>query len=204
MELRKGTTLTTPKGEKAAVVDRDLIDPTAGEVTHIVVRKGFLFREDRVIPVDLLAQSSRGNITVLASSESLENFPLFEEAYYISPDRDKLPARWESVSENPLVYYPPAMIVGAIIKHVNRNIPEDHIAISSDTRVTTSNGVYAGHVQKTFTDSNDRVTHILIAKGIIFSTERLIPLNWVRWIDDKELRLTVPTEIVESVPEYRE
>jgi uncharacterized protein YrrD len=181
-----------------------VIDPTTDKVTHILVRQGFLFSEDRVIPVDLLAQIGDGSIAVIRLSESLEEFPVFEETYYISPHRDKLPAKWEMVSHNPLLYYPPAIGAGVMVKHVNRNIPEDAIAISKDTRVTTSDGAHAGHVEKTFTDSSRNVTHILIARGIIFHTERLIPIGWVRWLDDNELRLTVPTEIVESVPEYNE
>ena len=212
MEIKVGTTVKSTDGEKIGTIDRVVIDPTRDEVTHIVVRKGFLFTEDRVIPVNMLAQTGGGTIVVITTAERLENFPLFEETYFISPDTDKLPLELEGASPSPLLYYPPAgalgnplyaaVLTGAMTEHVNRNIPKHNVAISSDTRITTSDGEDAGHIEKTITDDDGNITHLLISKGMIFHTERLIPIYWVYWVSDDELRLSVPTEVVESVPEF--
>ena len=57
------TNIYNQNGDKVGSIDRLVIDPRTNEVTHIVVRKGFLFTKDKVIPYpcSLPGRSKRPN-----------------------------------------------------------------------------------------------------------------------------------------------
>jgi sporulation protein YlmC with PRC-barrel domain len=50
MRIKEGDRVETYNGEKVGTVSRVVIDPRNKEITNIVVGKGFLFKEDRVLP----------------------------------------------------------------------------------------------------------------------------------------------------------
>jgi sporulation protein YlmC with PRC-barrel domain len=53
MRIKEGDRVETYHGEKVGTVSRVVIDPRNKEITNIVVGKGFLFKEDRVLPAAL-------------------------------------------------------------------------------------------------------------------------------------------------------
>ena len=212
MEFKEGTKVKMANGDTVGTVDRIVIDPVSDEVTHIVVRKGFLFTEDRVIPIEDLSWADDETVLLSGSVEDFESFPLYEETYYVSPTGEYTTAPWSTWDITPLYYYPPAGMgfypyspiahnEPKVAQHT-RNVPDDTVVISKGTTVTTRDGENAGHVEETFTNSEGQVTHILISKGLFFTTERLVPVHWVRWTSDDEIRLNVPNEVVENLPEF--
>lgn len=225
MKFKEGMSVKTVDGDKVGNIDHIVVDPTTNEVTHIVVRKGFIFTEDRVVPVSSLRGADDDTVVLDWDVKNLDQFPNYKEDYYVSPDgeyHDDLPMEWGGWAGAPLFYYPPVGMepnyqsgigyagpaVGVTpnaqgVKREVRNIPNESVAISKGTDVTTSDGQHAGHVEQAFTDSNGTVTHILVSKGAIFAKERLIPIRWVRRMSDSEIRLSVRDEIVNDLPEYK-
>jgi uncharacterized protein YrrD len=63
MELKEGATVKTNDGQKVGTIDRIVVDPATNEVTHIVIEKGFLFTEDRILPVATFIMA--GDVVVL-------------------------------------------------------------------------------------------------------------------------------------------
>jgi uncharacterized protein YrrD len=225
MKFKEGTSVKTVGGNKVGSIDHIVVDPTTNEVTHIVVRKGFIFTEDRVVPVSSLRGADDNTVILDWDVENLDQFPNYKDSYYVSPDgeySDEMPPQWGDWGGAPLFYYPPVGMepnyqsgvgyagaaVGTVpdgegVKREVRNVPDESVSISKGTTVTTSDGEHAGHVEQAFTDSNGTVTHILVSKGVIFAKERLIPIRWVRRMNDSEIRLSVREEIVKDLPEYK-
>ncbi|GAB1420042.1 hypothetical protein MASR2M15_01170 [Anaerolineales bacterium] len=221
MKFQKGTAVKTANGDKVGTIDQIVIDPATNEVTHIVVKKGFLFTEDRVIPIESLHNTDTNTVTLNRSVNNLEEYPLYEEKHYFplpTEDPSSSPRADDGVS-GPLYYYPPVGVepytntglaypavtgvyASNAVERDVRNIPADNIVVNQGTSITTSDGKHAGDVQQIFTNSNGRITHILISKGFLFPEERLIPITWVRRMNDTELQLSVPIEIVQDLPEH--
>ena len=86
MEFKEGADVYTSKGEKAADIDRVVIDPLTDEITHLVVRKEFLFPEDRVVSTDLVHSATEDRV-ILKDVEDIEALPVFEQVHYIRLDR---------------------------------------------------------------------------------------------------------------------
>lgn len=219
MKFKEGTAVKTMGGDKVGNIDHIVLDPTTDKVTHIVVKKGFLFAEDRVVPVNVLRQADEDYVILDMTTDEFEALPQYEETHYIQPNRDYRPhdsteADWET--KRPLFFYaaPHTGVypyhlgpVGGVnpdpqIRETVRNVPDRTISIDAGTKVRSIDGEHAGDIKQTFTDENGHITHILISKGFIFKTERLIPVHWLDQMSDDEIQLHVRTEVVEDLPEY--
>lgn len=113
MQFKQNSTVKNANGETVGRINHFVIDPRSNEITHLVVEKGFLFMEDRVIPIQSVA-SAEGDEVRLAPGRGneQEEFPLFESSYYIRPgeystEPDLYP------SQSAYYYYPPVPGMGS-------------------------------------------------------------------------------------------
>lgn len=210
MQFKEGTTIKTSDGEKVGEVARLVIDPVLQDVTHVIVEKGFLFKQDHVIPIELFEEITDEQLQLKAVVDELEDFPEYQEDYYVAPKgyQDMPYVDW---SMEPLLYYPPVRQESFVDTDVDsphgeertsRNIPEGNIVVREGTKVFTLEDEHAGDVEKIFTDNQGKITHILLSKGFLFKTERLIPVGWVRQLRDDEIKLYVRSEVIEDLPDY--
>jgi sporulation protein YlmC with PRC-barrel domain len=210
MQFRDGTTVFTSDGRDAGELDRVVIDPETREVTAIIVRKGLLFTEDKVIPISLIAEATDERITLREDAGDLDRLPLFEEAHYV-------PAPGDDLMAAPLYWYPPYPSAGTTWWgfpnylgyppypiETERNIPEGQIALQEGARVVDSNGDTVGEVKQVMTDAlADRVTHLLIVRGGLLNYEqKLVPCTWVRQIEEDKVQLRVSSEFLDTLREY--
>jgi uncharacterized protein YrrD len=113
MQFKQNSTVRSASGETLGRVSHFVIDPRTNEITHLVVEKGFLFMEDRVIPIQSVATAD-GDVIQLAPGRGneAEDFPLFESSYYVRPgeystEPDLYP------SQSAYYYYPPVPGMGS-------------------------------------------------------------------------------------------
>jgi len=217
MEFKQGTQVYTSDGKCVGSVDRVVLHPKTKEVTHIVVRKGFLFTEDKIIPQTLIASANDERVTLGGTDSDINSLLPFEETHYLPLDDTEAaiadyPLGWAS----PYYWHEP---LGDEIPYSNfeaghhhpyrseteQNIPEDTIALKEGARVVTANGQDIGSIRRIFTNSeNNRVTHFLIAEGLIFKEQKLIPVSWIREIQQDKILLNVGVAILNQLPEYKE
>ena len=86
MLFKKGVDVFSSDNEKIGTLDRVVMDPKTKEVTHIIVREGFLFTEDKVVPMDLIGSVTDERISLQGSKEHLDELPEYEETHYIPRD----------------------------------------------------------------------------------------------------------------------
>ena len=216
MQFKEGAKVFTADGERVGTIDRVVLEPDTKEVTHIVVQKGFLFTEDKVVPMSLVGPATQDRVTLREDAGDLEKLPDFREAHYVPADREPEPqpvpgaAHWA----RSLYLYPP---VGAwwatssfadydrpqYVVKTETNIPEGTVALEEGARVISSDGEHVGDVERIFTDPlEDRATHLLISEGLILKEKRLIPTGWMTSVLEDEVHLSVKSEFVENLPEY--
>src|SRR5690606_28706284 len=83
MQIREGVQVFTDDGDRVGVVDRVVVDPASKDVTHLVVRKGVLFIEDKVIPMDKVHIVLEDRVTLREDVGDLNELPDFEESYFV-------------------------------------------------------------------------------------------------------------------------
>jgi maltose alpha-D-glucosyltransferase/alpha-amylase len=202
MEFKRDTEVLTADGEKVGVIDRFVIDPRTKEVTHLVVKKGFLFPEDKVVPVDLIAFATEDQVKLKAVEGELE-LPVFEETYYTrvgAADR--------------LYHYAPVGVAWwgypGYLTHqdyavaTRQNIPQQTVAIEEGAKVVSADSEHVGNVQRVFMDEDTvRATHLVISSGMFLTTEKLIPTSWIETITEDEIFLAVDSEVLKGLPEFK-
>ncbi len=90
MQFKQGTKVYTSDGKDVGSVDRVVLHPKTKEVTHIVIRKGFLFSEDKIIPLALIDSTTDDRVTLRGIASDLDTLLPFEETHYIPLDKGEI------------------------------------------------------------------------------------------------------------------
>lgn len=213
MQFKQDASVYSADGEKVGQIERVVIDPDSREITHVIVRRGALFTEDRVIPVELVATTSEDQATLRADAGDLGELPYFEVNQYVNLDQEEIdhadypadfapPLYWYPSGGAPPIGYPGYPGQPHIIK-TERNIPDDTVAVGEGAEVISAEGERVGEVEKILTDPDDNVvTHFVISKGVLFEEHKLVPVAWVDKVEETKIHLSVGSGLLEDLPEY--
>ena len=217
IELKEGMSVVTPSGEEVGRINRFILDPATNEVTHVVIQKGWLLPEDKVVPFHMI--DSDEDRVVLSEAIDFDELPSFEETYFVRADDDienMGPARDPVYRYTPGYYwYPihPGLGYAGLGPGYNvlppmetkRNIPEHTVALKEGTDVISSDGEHVGDVERLFVEpDSSQTTHFLISQGLLFKDRKLVPIDWVTSIEEDKVHLAVPSRLLERLPAYQE
>jgi len=228
MELREGVEVFTAGDEQVGKVSGFILDPATNEVTHIVVQKGWLLPEDKVIPFEMVSSATEDKVVLNEELVSFDELPAFEEAHYIRPrDADvSQPERVSSLEETTqdraaerdvshgrtsgYYWYPPHGYIGYPVGYYGwppmetvRNIPEDTIPLKEGTDVISSDGEHIGDVERLFVEpASNKATHFVISQGVFFKDHKLVPAHWVKSVGEDKVHLSVTAQLLEQLPSY--
>jgi len=218
MFFAENAEVRTPEGQKVGRLDRVVVDPDSKKMTHLVVRKGFLFTKDKVVPLDEIESTSEERIVLKAQRDDPDDFPDFEEIHFV-PVRDDGTSSYEDrrPASKLAWYYPvpsaawwrlemgsyPGFQRPPYVRRTDRNIPEGTIPLEEGAGVISKDGEHVGDVERVFTDQDEqRVTHLLISKGLISKSWKLIPSMWINTVSERQVRLSIDSLFVEHLPEH--
>ncbi len=214
MQFNQGAGVFTADDKEAGRIDRVVIDPKTKQVTHIVIRKGFLFTEDKVVPVSLIAAGVKGRITLRLEPDKLAQLPDFQETHYIILNEEEL-SRGDQrhlLGLAPALYWYPPYAEPVLspnmqlpyVAETETNIPEGTVAVKEGAQVITRDSKHIGNVEQVLTSpATNRVTHFLISKGLLLKEQKMVPIEWVDSFGEDKLRLAVGSRIIEQLPAYQ-
>lgn len=219
MELKEGTSVFTTGGEEVGQINRVILDPATNEVTHVVVQKGWLFTEDKVVPIDMVGSATEDKVLLQENAGEFDKLPAFEETHYIGLGEEEYrPGTNLPVSGRyaPAYYwYPPSGYIGypgygpgfygGRPMVTTRNIPEDTIPIREGTDVMSADDEHVGEVERIFMDADsNQATHFVISQGLLFKDRKLVPTYWVTSVDEDKVHLSVNSRLLERLPSYED
>jgi uncharacterized protein YrrD len=219
MRFTENAAVLAANGDKVGEIERVVIDPKTCQVTHIVVRKGFLFKEDKVVPVDLVASAVEDTVALRPDAGDLQTLPDFEEERLVIVDERELARHGVEGRSypSPGYWYPPfgaapmrALKAGGssgqtkpVRTITERNLPERTIALEEGAEVVTADGEHVGDIEQVLTDPGaDRVTHFIIKEGLLLKERKLIPTQWVSRLTEDRVKLAVGSDLLGRLPEY--
>ena len=196
-------------GENIGELKRVVLDPQTSQVSHLVIEKGVLIKENKVVPVDLVQDEAKDRVSLKVTAEELEDFPHFSQTHFVLSqewnERQDLEAyhyatsyHWWS-SAGGLGYTAPRL------QHKRLgNIPDDAVALKEGARVITPNGENVGFLNSVITDSeNHEITHVVVSGGGFSPEKKLVPIFWVEKIADNEIDLLIREKYFNNLPEYK-
>lgn len=208
MQFKEGTTVYTAEGEKLGNIERFVLDPRERKIIGLIVRKGFFFPEDKVIPVEHVLQATEDRVT-LEPTATPQDFPPFEETHYVAPD--EVEAREaEDVRNTTAVYYFPPLQTSAWygsgyiapqVEVKTRNVPDDAVALNEGAKVMSRDGKHVGDVKRIYTNPRtDEITHLAVTKGLFFKEEKVLPAMWVNSVMESHVQLAVGSHTLKKLP----
>ncbi len=216
MELKEGTSVFTQSGEEVGKINRFVLDPATNEVTHIVVQKGWLLPEDKVVPIAMITSATEERVVLNQGIKDLDQLPPFEETHFVELTAGDVPPPDSSTRRYAPAYYwyPPSGYMGYPAfgpgyygwppLETTRNIPADTVPLKEGADVISSDGKHVGDVERLFVDTeSNKATHFLISEGLLFKDRKLIPAHWIRSVEENKVHLAVPSRLLERLPEYQ-
>jgi uncharacterized protein YrrD len=218
MQLKENAVVMTSSGQEVGRIDRVVIDPKSKELTHFVVKKGFLFTKDKVIAIDDIESATDERVLLKEGRQDPDDFPDFEETHYVPLRNGGTAADHGSGGRDPLAwYYPlpggawwrtrnftyPGMSKPSYVRRTDTNIPKGTVALEEGAKVLSADGEHVGDIEKVFADDEEqRVTHLVISQGLVSKSRRLIPSMWVESVSEEIVRLSVGERFIEALPQY--
>lgn len=217
MKLKNNADVYTQDGEKAGEIARVVIDPDTYEITHLIVEKGFLFTENKVVPINLVSTTSEERVDLRLKEDELDQLHNLVETQFIPADTTR--AYRQSIRDipHPIYWYPPSGTVWwtqggypgyAIPPYVARReqqIPEGMVALEEGAKVISRDGEHIGDVEQVLTDpETNYATHLVIAEGFLLKEHKMVPTLWIKEVQADEIRLSISADLFEQVPTYEE
>lgn len=193
MELKNGTSVMTIDGKDAGSLHRVVIKPETNEITHVVVQKGLITTEDKVIPIVKVASTSNDKISLTCTSDELKEMSPLEINDYGSDSEGQVFDRLGGG----MYTAPPA--AHNVLREKARTIPDDLVALKEGAPVISQDGRHVGNIEKVFAESG-KVTHFIASQGILLKTRKAIPIEWVQTLSDEEVKLTVAANQLDDLP----
>lgn len=203
MDIRFESPVFSKDGQKVGELREVVVDPISREVTHLVVRQGLLFSDDRMLSMSEVAEADDQRITLTRNAAELEEQSgVFDEASYatVPGTESDLPQRIWTQPLGHASIIPPGFRPGDLSP--DPPIPMEDVSLLQNSPVQCPDGTQVGTVQQVFVDKNDRITHIVMRCIGVYDEFKLIPLDWIRGFQDNIVSLGVEEGVVRQLADY--
>lgn len=213
MQFKKNCDVVTHDKNIVGRIDRVVIDPATDEVSHLVVKKGFLFTEDKVVPITDI-ETTGEKITILKKTAEPDDYPEFEETHYIPNAGVEDFDRRQTDEARQLLWYHAAVNAPYLksspypsdhkplyYKKTHRNIPDDAVALEEGADVRDTDGKHLGTIEDIYAEPETfTTTHLLVSTGLIKKDRKLVPVNWIKDIVEDAVQLHINSRVFDSLP----
>ena len=83
-----GGTVVFHDGSKAGTVSKIIVDPNRDIMTDVVVKKGMLFADERIVPIGCVDFEENGELHLDIDKDDYKELGRFDDGTYRSPDLD--------------------------------------------------------------------------------------------------------------------
>ncbi len=110
MQLKENADVLDSDNQKIGRIDRVVIDPISKEVTHLVVKKGLFFTQDKVVPVGRIETTTVDQVILKKGTANPDELPDFEETQHVPVENVESFRRYRPDYPRPLIWYYPGTI----------------------------------------------------------------------------------------------
>lgn len=211
IQLQKNANVYAANGQELGFIERVVVNPGTKVITDIVVHTGNLFqKEDRVVPIDFVVETTEDKIVLREDAGNLDAFLPLEEKRMVAEKASETdqplslnnapPVNYGFPVTGPHLANPPGE---QYVTRIERNIPDGTVAMKEGARVITAEGKHVGNVERVVAVSPvDQITHLIVSKGMLSRESKRIPITWVKLMGEDEVHLRVKKASVEELEAY--
>ena len=213
--FKEGASVYTLDGKQVGRIKHFVMTPRTQEVSHLVVERGFLLTEEKVLPIDwIIRTEDNGDVVLREDKTTFKELPTFQETLYV-PREEAEDTTLHDVMPDSLYYYgnpgyapigytyPPVADVRQryVSKHVD-NIPDGTVALNVGAEVISRDDKSVGRLEEVISLDDGTATYFVIAKGLLLQTRKLVPTDWIVRVDGAHVYLSVSARQLERLPDY--
>ncbi|MDI7275040.1 MAG: PRC-barrel domain-containing protein [Anaerolineae bacterium] len=213
VDLDIGAEVWASDGELVGTIEGVVLDPYLDEATDVVVSRGALVPQRRVVPVHYVGQVRDHRVELTITASEVERQPELDERDFIPLDRPGPEAVGPSVPAHtwtryPRVALPPIVTWGSArrphLEQAWRNLPATTAVLREGLPVRARDGEEVGRVDELLADpKTGLVTHIVVRRGRTHAGDKAIPIAWVERSDeDSGVTLAVDRRAVDELADY--
>jgi sporulation protein YlmC with PRC-barrel domain len=153
-----------------------ILNPLNRRITHLVVRKRHFPHSDHVVPMELVAETTRSLIRLSCSTHELTLLEPFTETHFVRVDPLELDYPFD-----PILMWPYVTPEEEILPIDEERVPLGELAVSRGARVHDAECGYVGHVDEFLVDPTDEcITHLVVREGHPWDRKEVtIPMSQV-------------------------
>jgi sporulation protein YlmC with PRC-barrel domain len=163
------------------------------------------------VPISLVADGNDERIKLHEFGGTFESLQSYKETHfvplanYINNDVDG--------KIIPMLFYPPLPVSMTHAVHpATIPVVKENLSISAELQsleegidVVALDGIKVGKVKEIILHpTTDRVTHLLVTKGLLIKKRFLIPAEWLKEIHESAIKLYVDSKVVKKLPAYKQ
>lgn len=199
-------------GGKLGEVHRVIVDANLHRVTNLVVKHGFVFGDERVVPMEHVTRIEGGVVYLNLDERGLAGMDPFAEERYRVPDRDYAGPpvlRREHYVLDRVTAEGPLAALAADPPPVDLSVPPSEklgagetqrAALAAGMDVFDVNGAKIGEVgELSIGPGTGDPTRLTLRRGLLFKHDTELPLAWVQDLTDRGVALNVPKSQVEAL-----
>ncbi|MCO5175662.1 MAG: PRC-barrel domain-containing protein [Thermomicrobiales bacterium] len=207
----------TSDGKKLGSVERLVLDPKSRQIVEMIVSGGFLGHHRHIVDVGMIASHEVEELVLDMPEEAATKLPEFVETHYSTVPDDELhnvpfilpnaggaglylygaPYVGRGYEGSKDSFFDAAPVDPPIVEN-RTNVEENDVIISDGTDVVGADGHKVGTVEEVYLDDDGQLTGFLVKKGLIFTRDIRVPMDWVSEVDGDKIHLSVTAHEAEA------
>jgi sporulation protein YlmC with PRC-barrel domain len=198
--MKEGKTMDLPinvnvfcSDDRGGVSTYVILNPTTEQATHLVVKEKEFPHTERLVPIDLISETTPHQIQLRCTKHQLAKMKQFIETEFV---RRETPSYMD-----PFMWWPYAIPESEIVTVEHERIPAGELAVHRGTRVEATDG-HAGRVDEFLIDpTNEHITHLVLREGHLWGQKDVtIPISAIDHIEDDTVYLKFNKRSIEDLP----
>ncbi len=171
-----------------------IVNPTTRQVTHLVLAETRFPYEKRLVPIDLVVETTPHLIRLRCASGELAGMESFVETEFVeAPVPDFIGGTY--------LAWPYVVPESMAVPIEHEHVPAGELAVRRGARVEAVNG-HVGRVDEFLVDPvNGHITHLVLREGHLWGQKDVtIPVSQIERIEEATVYLNLDKRSIEALP----
>ncbi len=173
-----------------------VLNPITRRVTHVVVKEDSFPRLERLVPVEMVAETSPDQIRLTCSQQELHRLEAFIETEFLPGEFP-----YTTYGLNEFRLWPYVLPDDEVVPLEHERVSPGELAVRRGSHVRATDGD-VGQVDEFLVDrETEHITHLVLREGHLWGQKDvLVPVSEIGQVDEDRVYLTLSKEEVASLP----
>lgn len=173
-----------------------LLNPVTHRVTHVIVKQDNFPHLERLVPVEMVAETNPDQIHLTCSQQELHRLESFVETEFLPGE---FPYAAYGLDEFRL--WPYVLPDDELVPVEHERVPPGELAVRRGSHVRATDGD-VGRVDEFLVDrETEHITHLVLREGHLWGQKDvMIPVSEIGQIDENQVYLTLSKKDIANLP----